>query len=88
MKLETLKGHSTTRGRRHNECVDGAVSCGLSVRGEWYIGRPVMVTYHPSYLLRNNSNRAKRVVWEDLLKVMERAPLPISERQRNFFLER
>ena len=47
-----------------------------------------MVTYHPSYLLRNNSNRAKRVVWEDLLKVMERAPLPISERQRNFFLER
>ena len=58
------------------------------IRGRWhtFAGRPVMVTYHPSYLLRNNSNRAKRVVWEDLLKVMERAPLPISERQRNFFL--
>ncbi len=60
------------------------------IRGRWhnFAGRPVMVTYHPSYLLRNNSNRAKRVVWEDLLKVMERTPLPISERQRNFFLER
>jgi DNA polymerase len=60
------------------------------IRGRWqtFAGRPVMVTYHPSYLLRNNSNRAKRVVWEDLLKVMERAQLPISERQRNFFLER
>ena len=60
------------------------------IRGRWqtFAGRPVMVTYHPSYLLRNNSNRAKRVVWEDLLKVMERAQLPISEKQRNFFLER
>jgi len=60
------------------------------IRGRWhtFAGRPVMVTYHPSYLLRNNSNRAKRIVWEDLLKVMERALLPISEKQRNFFLER
>ena len=60
------------------------------IRGCWqtFAGRPVMVTYHPSYLLRNNSNRAKRVVWEDLLLVMERAQLPISEKQRNFFLER
>jgi DNA polymerase len=60
------------------------------IRGRWltFAGRPVMVTYHPSYLLRNNSNRAKRIVWEDLLKVMERAQLPISDKQRNFFLER
>ncbi len=60
------------------------------VRGRWhtFAGRPVMVTYHPSYLLRNNSNRAKRTVWEDLLLVMERAQLPISDKQRNFFLER
>ncbi len=58
------------------------------VRGRWhtFAGRPVMVTYHPSYLLRNNSNRAKRTVWEDLLLVMERAQLPISDKQRNFFL--
>ncbi len=60
------------------------------VRGSWqtFAGRPVMVTYHPSYLLRNNSNRAKRTVWEDLLQVMERAQFPISAKQRNFFLER
>ncbi|HLP00899.1 MAG TPA: uracil-DNA glycosylase [Opitutaceae bacterium] len=60
------------------------------IRGHWqtFAGRPVMVTYHPSYLLRNNSNRAKRTVWEDLLKVMERAQLPISDKQRSFFLER
>ena len=60
------------------------------VRGRWqtFAGRPVMVTYHPSYLLRNNSNRAKRTVWEDLLQVMERAKFPISDKQRNFFLER
>ncbi len=58
------------------------------IRGRWhtFAGRPVMVTYHPSYLLRNNTNRAKRTVWEDLLQVMERAQLPIGERQRNFFL--
>ena len=58
------------------------------VRGEWreFAGRPLMVTYHPSYILRNQSNRSKRMIWEDLLKVMERAALPISEKQRAFFL--
>ncbi len=58
------------------------------VRGRWldYGGRPLLVTYHPNYLLRSASNRSKRAVWEDLLKVMERAGLPISERQRGFFL--
>ena len=33
---------------------------------------PLMPTYHPSYLLRNQSNTEKRKVWEDLLQVMER----------------
>jgi uracil-DNA glycosylase len=58
------------------------------IKGRWheFAGRPVMVTYHPSYILRNNSNRSKRGIWEDLLKVMERAVLPVSEKQRNFFL--
>ena len=45
-----------------------------------------MITYHPSYLLRSESNRTKRLVWEDLLKVMERIDLPISDKQRGFFL--
>jgi DNA polymerase len=55
------------------------------IRGQWreFAGKPLMVTYHPSYILRNQSNRSKRMIWEDLLKVMERATLPISEKQRD-----
>jgi len=58
------------------------------LRGKWreFAGCPLMVTYHPSYILRNQSNRSKRVIWEDFLKVMERAELPISEKQRGYFL--
>lgn len=52
-------------------------------------GIPTMVTYHPSYLLREEKMgdgiRAKRQVWEDMLKVMEKLGLPISEKQRGFF---
>lgn len=60
------------------------------IRGQWreFAGRPLMVTYHPSYILRNQSNRSKRMIWEDLLKVMERAALPVSDKQRGYFLER
>ncbi len=60
-------------------------------RGRWheFAGKPLMVTYHPSYLLRPPiDNRKKRLVWEDLLKVMERAAIPISEKQRGFFLDK
>ena len=58
------------------------------VHGKWHSfeGIPVMPTYHPSYLLHNNTNRAKRAVWEDVLMVMEKLEKPISERQRGFFL--
>jgi DNA polymerase len=60
------------------------------VRGRWkeFSGKPLMITYHPSYILRNPTNRSKRLIWEDLLKVMERAGLPISEKQRGYFLEK
>jgi uracil-DNA glycosylase family 4 len=60
------------------------------VRGRWheFAGKPLMVTYHPSYILRNPTNRSKRMIWEDLLKVMERAGLPVSEKQRGYFLEK
>jgi uracil-DNA glycosylase len=42
------------------------------MRGNWYDwkGIPVMVTYHPSYLLRAYNQSAKREAWEDLKKVM------------------
>ncbi len=58
------------------------------MRGKWhdFDGRPLMVTYHPEYLLRAVSKKSKRSVWEDLLQVMERAGLPISEKQRGYFL--
>jgi len=61
-----------------------------SLRGKFldYRGTPLMPTYHPSYLLRNQSNTEKRKVWEDLLKVMERLDMPVSEKQRNFFLSK
>jgi len=58
------------------------------VRGRWhdFNGTPLMVTYHPSYLLRNTTKRQKRVVWEDLMQVMEKVELPITEKQRSFCL--
>jgi len=57
-------------------------------RGKWaeFAGIPFMVTYHPAYLLRNQSLSEKRKVWEDMLLVMEKLALPISEKQRGFFL--
>lgn len=60
------------------------------LRGQWhsYRGIPLMPTYHPAYLLRNQSLSEKRKVWEDMLKVMEKLGLPISEKQRNYFLRR
>jgi len=60
------------------------------IRGKWheFAAKPLMVTYHPSYILRNQSNRSKRMIWEDLLKVMERIMLPVSDKQRSFFSEK
>ncbi len=60
------------------------------LRGNWqeFQGIPVMPTYHPSYLLRNQSNAEKRKVWEDMLAVLERLGKPITERQRGFFLQK
>jgi DNA polymerase len=42
------------------------------MRGKWFQWQdiPVMVTYHPSYLLRPYNQEAKREAWEDLKKVL------------------
>ncbi|HUJ22774.1 MAG TPA: uracil-DNA glycosylase, partial [Bryobacteraceae bacterium] len=42
------------------------------LRGKWQRWRdlPVMVTYHPSYLLRPYNQNAKKEAWEDLKKVL------------------
>jgi DNA polymerase len=44
----------------------------MKLRGNWQKWRdiPVMVTYHPSYLLRPYNQNAKREAWEDLKKVL------------------
>lgn len=57
------------------------------LRGRWhaYNGIPLMITYHPAYLLRNQAPSEKRKVWEDMLQVLERLDQPITERQRNYF---
>ncbi|MCP5111705.1 MAG: uracil-DNA glycosylase [bacterium] len=45
------------------------------LRGKWHRWRgfPVMVTFHPSYLLRNLSKQARREAWEDLKKLFHYA---------------
>ena len=42
------------------------------LRGNWHKWHdiPVMVTYHPSYLLRPYNQNAKREAWDDLKKVL------------------
>src|SRR3984957_16264354 len=42
------------------------------MRGNWYRWHdiPVMVSFHPSYLLRAYNTTAKREAWEDLKKVL------------------
>src|SRR4051812_1396771 len=56
-------------------------------RGQWHLyrGTPLMPTFHPAYLLRSPGE--KRKVWEDMLQVMEKLGMPISEKQRNYFLK-
>lgn len=66
----------------------------LETRGTWstFEGLPLMITYHPNYLLHKGKEgkeaerKAKRTVWEDLLGVMAKAEVPISEKQKGYFL--
>jgi DNA polymerase len=51
---------------------------------EYYagIGRPpmkLMATFHPAYLLRNYSQENRRLVWEDMKKVLAELGLPVPE---------
>ena len=66
--------------------LEGAVG---SMRGKWHevSGIPARVTYHPSYLLQSGgSNDVKRALWEDMLAAMEKLGMPISDKQRGYFL--
>ena len=58
------------------------------LRDSWhqFQGIPLRVTYHPSYLLRQEEGLGeKRKVWEDMLAIMEKLGLPVSEKQRGYF---
>ncbi len=72
--------------------VDGLLgkTVGISkLRGQWQTFRdiPLMPTYHPAYLLRNQALSEKRKVWEDMLQVLAKLEAPISEKQRGYFLK-
>ena len=58
-----------------------------NLRGKFheFNGIPLRVTYHPSYILLNETNSEKRKIWEDMLAVMDLLQMPISEKQRGFF---
>ncbi len=64
------------------------------LRGQWleFQGTPLMVTFHPSYLKRKEDEgeavafAEKRKHWEDILMVMERLEMSITEKQRGYFL--
>ena len=60
------------------------------VRGRFmdFRGIPVMPTYHPAYLLRNQAISEKRKVWEDMLQVMETIGLEITDKHRGYFLKK
>lgn len=76
-------GGSAGQGLLGLDCTVGAM------RGRWheFRGIPARVTYHPSYLLQSGGgNQVKRQLWEDMLAVMERLEMPITEKQRGFFL--
>jgi DNA polymerase len=67
----------------------GLTSTIEAMRGSWqaFDGIPVRVTYHPGHLLKSTADLAiRRQVWEDMLMVMEEVILPISAKQRGFFL--
>jgi uracil-DNA glycosylase family 4 len=72
--------------------VDGLLGKTIGItklRGQWrtYRGIPLMPTYHPAYLLRNQAPSEKRRVWEDMLQVMQKLDMPISPKQQNYFLK-
>jgi DNA polymerase len=58
-----------------------------SARGRWFEfnGVALMPTYHPSYVLRYGTPQTKRQIWEDMMAVMEKIGMPVSEKQRGFF---
>jgi DNA polymerase len=72
------------------EGLTGSTDSMSRLRGRWHDFQniPLMATYHPAYLLRNQALSEKRKVWEDMLMVLERLGKPITEKQRTYFLSK
>lgn len=88
-QIEIIRpGCLVTLGETATEALTGSTEAIGKRRGQWhdFEGIPLMATYHPAHLLRNQTLGEKRKVWEDLLQVMKHLGLPISARQRGYFL--
>ena len=75
-------------GETATEALLGLTEPVASIRERWnqFQGIPVRVSYHPSCLLQQDENQSiRRKVWEDMLAVMEKIEMPISEKQRGYF---
>jgi uracil-DNA glycosylase len=82
-KVLVALGATAVKGLLHNPT-------GITrLRGQWqtFRGIPTMPTYHPAYLLRNQALSEKRKVWEDMLQVMEKIGLPVTDKHRGYFLK-
>lgn len=76
-------------GDSATESLTDAAASFEAMRGTWsMVGEtPLRVSLHPGILLhRGSTNETKRLLWEDMLAVMERLQMPISEKQKKFFL--
>ena len=53
------------------------------LRGKWheFQGTPLMITYHPAYLLPHRSPDKKRDVWEDMKMLLTRMGRPIPQKR-------
>lgn len=72
-QLSTLKPKAICAlGATAAKAILGTKEGVTKMRGNWHKWQdiPVMVTYHPSYLLRPYNQNAKREAWEDLKKVL------------------
>lgn len=60
------------------------------LRGQFHSfeGVPLRVTYHPSYILNDQATEEKRMLWLDMLSVMELLAMPISDKQRGYFAKK
>jgi len=60
----------------------------MQIRGQWQKidGLDILPTLHPNYLLHSPSLSNKRLVWEDFMQIMKKLGMPISEKQKAYFL--